>query len=149
MNQKDTLAEKLRQLADLKVRKKELKDLTKENNDELDQTEKDAISILLDMAEASGMDDPTAFTATLDGRCYGVTTKTYYSIKAADKDVAFAALRELGHGDLIVEKVDHRTLTNALAQIAEENGGELPEEYLEIPMSEFTETKISDRKAGK
>ena len=147
MNQKDTLAEKLRLLAELKTQKKELAEKVKENDTELDQAEKDAISILLDMAETSGMDAPTAFTVTLDGRRYGVTTKTYYNIKAADRDVAFAALRELGHGDLITEKVDRRTLNSALAQIAEEHGGELPEEYQEIPMSEYTETKISDRKA--
>lgn len=149
MNQQDTLAVTLREMSQLKDRKKELAEQAKDINAELAQVEQDAISILLDMAEASGMDDPAAFTITLDGRRYGVTTKSYYNIKAEDREAAFAALRELGLGDLIVESVDRRTLTSAMAQIMSDNGGELPEGYESIPMSEYTETKISDRKAGR
>ena len=70
----------------------------------IEQTEKETISLLLDMAEASGMDDPSAFTVTIDGRRYGVITKHYYNIKAENKDAAFAALRELGLGDIITDK---------------------------------------------
>lgn len=50
------------------------------------------------------MDDPSAFTVTIDGRRYGVITKHYYNIKAENKDAAFAALRELGLGDIITDK---------------------------------------------
>jgi len=77
-----TLAGKLTFLAELKEEKKRLADLTKENNALIEQTEKETISLLLDMAEASGMDDPSAFTVTIDGRRYGVITKHYYNIKA-------------------------------------------------------------------
>ncbi|NLD58989.1 MAG: hypothetical protein GX647_04965 [Clostridiales bacterium] len=99
-----TLAGKLTFLAELKEEKKRLADLTKENNALIEQTEKETISLLLDMAEASGMDDPSAFTVTIDGRRYGVITKHYYNIKAENKDAAFAALRELGLGDIITDK---------------------------------------------
>ena len=149
MTPNDTLAAKLALLAELKNRKKELEELSKENNALIKQTEQDTVTLLLDMAEESGIDDPTAFSVTLDGRRYGVTMKHYYSIKAENKDAAFAALRELGLGDLIVEKVDHRTLTKTLEQIIEDNGGELPDGYAAIPLTEYDETKISDRKVGR
>lgn len=143
------LADKLGIFSDLKTEKKRLADETKENNAAIEQTEKEIIGLILDMAEASGIDDPTAFKVKMGGREYGVTTKTYYNIKAEDRDVAFAKLRELGLGDLIVQTIDRRTLTSQLAQIMDEHGGELPEEYAAIPMSEHSESKISDRKAGR
>lgn len=145
----ERLAEKLDLLAELKGRKRELDEQVKENNALIRQTEQETVTHLLDMADASGIDDPTAFTVTKDGRRYGVTSKHYFSIKAENKDVAHAALRDLGLGDLIVERVDHRTLTKTLQEIIEENDGELPEGYAAIPLSEHTEMKISDRKVGR
>lgn len=149
MTPTNTLAAKLELLAELKGRKRELDELTKENNALIKQTEQETVTCLLDMADSSGIDDPMAFTVTLNGRRYGVTMKHYYSIKSENRDAAHAALRELGLGDLIVEKVDHRTLTKTLEQIIEDNGGELPEGYTAIPLTEYDETKISDRKVGR
>ena len=145
---KATLADKLRALTSLKVRKRGLADEEREINARIAEVERDAIALLLDMADASGMDDPGAFTVAVDGRRYGVTTKTYYNITADAREAAFAALREVGLGDIIVERVDPRTLTSTLEQIAEDNGGALPDEYAAIPMSVYSESKISDRKLG-
>lgn len=146
------LAIDLRCFAELKERKKQLEELVKENNALLKQTEKDLVTAFLDVAESAGFDDPTAFKVSLDGRNYGVSVKHYYSIKAEDKDAAYAALRELGMGDLIVEKVDNRTLTKSLQQIIDDNGGaELPEAYADLAstLKEYDEPSITDRKAGR
>ena len=93
----------------LKRKRKRLADLVKENNGLIDRTEKETISLILDMAEAAGTDDPGAFTVTIDDRRYGVITKHYYNIKNENKDAAFAKLRELGLGDLIIESVNRNT----------------------------------------
>lgn len=144
-----TLGCKLEQLAALKERKKELLDLTKDNNAEIESWEKEIISDMCDMAEAAGLESIEDFSVTVNGRKYGVIRKPYYSIKAEDREAGFAALRSLGLGDLIVESVDSRSLTKEMNKIAEDNGGELPEEYAAIPMQQYDKDTISDRKVGR
>jgi hypothetical protein len=145
------LSDHLRLFAELKERKKQLEDLVKENNALIKQTEQDLVTEFLDVAEAAGFDDPTAFKVTCDGRNYGVTTKHYYSIKAENRDAAYAALRELGMSDLIVEKVDNRTLTKSLEDaIADAGTDDLPERFSDLAdlLTQYDKSTISDRKAG-
>ena len=144
-----TLGSKIEQLAVLKTRKKELSDLVRENNAELEAQEREIISDMCDMAEAAGLESIEDFSVVVNGRKYGVIRKAYYSIKAEDRDAGFAALRTLGLGDLIVESVDSRSLTKVMNEIAEENGGELPEQYAAIPMQQYDKDTISDRKVGR
>lgn len=106
------------------------------------------ISAMLDLADAAGLEDPSGFTVDVSGRRYGITIKPYYSIRKDKRDEAFAALRTLGLGDLIVEKVDDRTLTKALEEAADAEGT-LPPEYEILPVSVFEKTTISDRKIAK
>ena len=82
------------------------------------------------------------------GRRYGIKVKPFYSIRKDQRDEAFAALRTLGLGDLIVEKVDDRTLTKALEEAADEEGC-LPPEYSILPVSVYEKTSITDRKVAK
>lgn len=144
----DTLSEHISNLSALKERKKELADLVKENNAAIEEQEKLVISAMLDLAEAAGLDDPASFTVDVDGRRYGVKVKSFYSIRKEQRDEAFAALRTLGLGDLIVEKVDDRTLTKALEEAADAEGM-LPPEYEILPVSVFEKTTITDRKIAK
>lgn len=141
----DTLSEHISNLSALKERKKELADLVKENNAAIEEQEKLVISSMLDLAEAAGLDDPASFTVDVGGRRYGVKVKPYYSIRKDQRDEAFAALRTLGLGDLIVEKVDDRTLTKALEEAADADGV-LPPEFEILPVSVFEKTTITDRK---
>lgn len=143
-----SLAEKIQHLQTLKDRKKELADLVSENNKLIEAAERDMIADMLDMAETAGLEDPSNFTVDVGGRRYGLIIKSYCSIRKDMRDQAFAALRELGLGDLIVEKVDDRTLTKALDELRDEDGF-LPDEYSAIPMSEYKKTTISDRKVAK
>lgn len=142
------LSDKLRQLAKLKEEKKRLSDLTKENGILIDEWERDIITAMLDMAEAAGLTNVDDFAVSVDGRRYSVVTKPFYSIPAERRDEAFQALRGLGLSDLIVERVDDRTLTRALVELADDAGGELPEQYNDIPLRKYEKMSISDRKVG-
>lgn len=142
-----TLSEHIETLRQLKERKKELADIVKENNAAIEEQEKLVISSMLDLAEAAGLDDPASFTVDVNGRRYGVKVKPYYSIRKDQRDEAFAALRTLGLGDLIVEKVDDRTLTKALEEAADADGV-LPPEFEILPVSVFEKTTITDRKVA-
>lgn len=143
-----TLSSLIEELANLKDRKKELADIVKANNAAIEEQEKRVISAMLDLADAAGLEDPSGFTVDVSGRRYGITIKPYYSIRKDKRDEAFAALRTLGLGDLIVEKVDDRTLTKALEEAADAEGM-LPPEYEILPVSVFEKTTISDRKIAK
>lgn len=143
-----TISAHIAELANLKDRKKELAEVVKENNAAIEAQEKLVISDMLDLADAAGLEDPSGFTVDVNGRRYGIAVKPYYSIRKDDRDEAFDALRALGLGDLIVEKVDDRTLTKALEEVADADGT-LPPEYEILPVSVFEKTTISDRKIAK
>ena len=143
-----TLSSLIEELATLKDRKKELAEIVKENNAAIEAQEKQVISAMLDLADAAGLEDPSGFTVDVSGRRYGITIKPYYSIRKDQRDEAFAALRTLGLGDLIVEKVDDRTLTKALEEAADKDGM-LPPQYEILPVSVYEKTTITDRKIAK
>lgn len=144
----NTLSAHITEHASLKERKKEVADLVKENNAAIEEQEKLIVSVMLDLAEAAGLEDPTGFTVDVNGRRYGVKIKPFYSIRKDQRDEAFAALRALGLGDLIVEKVDDRTLTKALEEAADADGV-LPPEYEILPVSVYEKTTITDRRIAK
>lgn len=108
------------------------------------EAETEIIRQLLDLAEAMGAGSARV---TVDGRNYSVSEATYYRIPKAARDTAFPALRQLGMGYLIQEKVDDRTLTRELALRAEEHGGQLPEEYEALGLESYSRPKLMNRKA--
>lgn len=81
---------------------------------------------------------------------YSLTVKTQYSklseekLQAAGLDF-FEVLRDEGFGDLIVERVDPRTLNSAMNNLVEE-AGELTPGLAEV-IGGFEMTKINRRKA--
>ena len=86
------------------------------------------------------------------GYNFSLQTKTVYSKKSeADLRAAgidfFGLLRENGLGDLIVERVDPRTLSASLKQIVEADG-ELPEELSEA-INVYETNDIGRRKQAK
>lgn len=144
----NTLTERIGALAQLKELKNEIAENLKSCNAQIEQAEKEIIASMLDLADAAGLDDPSGFTVDVAGRRYGIKVKPFYSIRKDQRDEAFAALRALGLGDLIVEKVDDRTLTKALEEAADEEGC-LPPEYSILPVSVYEKTTITDRKVAK
>lgn len=148
MTPMSTLTERIGALAQLKELKNEIAENLKACNAQIEQAEKEIIASMLDLADAAGLDDPSGFTVDVAGRRYGIKVKPFYSIRKDQRDEAFAALRTLGLGDLIVEKVDDRTLTKALEEAADAEGC-LPPEYSILPVSVYEKTTITDRKVAK
>ena len=95
-----------------------------------DEWEKAVIMAILDTAERTGIDD---LKVKVEGRSYGVKVKDFFSIPKADRSEAFQLLKELGHGDLVVEKVDDRTLSNEMAEVIEQYRAENPGATEEFP----------------
>ena len=86
----------------------------------------------------------------VDGFTYSLQQKTMYTKKSEEAlaeagIVFFDVLREQGLGDLIVEKVDPRTLQSSVNAMAEE--GEIPEELLEC-LNVYEKLGLSKRKAN-
>ena len=114
-----------------------------EINKQLDAAEADVISAIMDAQEQTGVE---GLRVGYEGRNYSVTTKSYYTIPKAKKDEAFEAMRDLGMGDLIQEKVDDRTLTKELEAVREDHEGELPDEYAPLLDMVSTYTKSALRR---
>ncbi len=143
----ELLAELIKKLCQLKESKKTLTEALKETNTLIAQQETAIVDTMLDIAEAAGLEDPSAFTVDVEGRRYGVKMKSYYSIRAERREEAFRQLRALGLGDLIVEKVDNRTLTKVLGELSDADGT-LPPEYQRLPLSAYQKATITDRKVS-
>ena len=101
-------------------------------NKRRDAAEAAVITAILDAQEQTGVE---GLRVGWDGRNYSVTVKNYYTIPKPNRDAAYEAMRNLGMGDLITEKVDDRSLTKELEEVFEENGCMYPEEY--IPLFEL------------
>lgn len=107
------------------------------------ELEQKVIDLMVMHAEQSGVD---ALTVTVNARRYQVVQKDYWNIPAAARGEAFPALRDLGLGYLIQERVDDRTLTRVLNEVTEEYGGTLPDEYGPLQLTRYTKTTLSSRK---
>lgn len=125
----------------------------KELKAQRDAAERAVISALLDAMEKTGVDD---LTVKVGGFKYGASAREFYSIPKAEQCEAYPLLRELGMGDLIVEKVDDRTLSKELRDISEAyreqhpNSTEnFPAEYepLLTHLNRYPKPQLSRRKA--
>ena len=103
----------------------------KEANAAKTEAERNLIMAILSVAEETGIDD---LSVNVEGRKYSVKVKDYFSIPKAEKDEAYRLLRELGHGDLITERVDDRTLSSEMASVMEEYRNVHPDSAEEFPV---------------
>lgn len=131
----------------------EMDKAVKELKAQKDAAEKEVISALLDVAEKTGVDDLTVKVGIYK---YAASVKDYFSITQAEKDEAYPLLRDLGMGDLIVEKVDDRTLSSSLREVMEayraanpESTEQFPAEYepLLAHLNRYPKTTLTRRKA--
>lgn len=137
------LDEKVREYKAILDRKEELEALTKENNAAKEALEQEICQMMVDEEKPSTI---------VDGFNYSLQQKTIYSKKSEEAlaeagIVFFDVLREQGLGDIIVERVDPRTLQSSVKAMAEENDGELPEELVEC-LSIYDKLTLSKRKAN-
>lgn len=132
---------KVRQYKAVLDRKEELANLTKENNAEKEKLEQEICQMMVDEEKPN---------TVVDGFTYSLQQTTMYSKKSDEALheaglVFFDVLREQGLGDLIVEKVDPRTLQSSVRAMAEE--GELPEDLVEC-LNIYEKLGLSKRKAN-
>lgn len=135
------LDQKVREYKELLDRKAELEEQTKANNAAKEALEQEICQLMIDEEKPS---------TVVDGFTYSLQQKVMYSKKSEEAlaeagIVFFDVLREQGLGDIIVERVDPRTLQSTIAGMAEE--GELPEE-LEECLNIYEKLALSKRKAN-
>lgn len=136
------LDERVREYQKVLEEKDRLAEATKENNKLKEELEQEICQIMIDE------DKPDT---TVDGYKYSLKQETMYSKLSEDKLMEkgidfFELLREQGIGDIIVEKVDPRTLNSTCKGIVEEQG-ELPEDLADA-LSIYEKLGISRRKAN-
>lgn len=141
------LDQKVREYKKLLDRKAELEELTKENNAAKEKLEQEICQMMVDEEKPN---------TVVDGFNYSLQQKTMYSKKSEEALAEagidfFEVLREQGLGDIIVERVDSRTLQSAVKEMAEEGDfgepGELPEE-LAACLNIYEKLTLSKRKAN-
>ncbi len=113
-----TLLEMLKDYNELMQRKEELAAQTKENSAAIEAAKLEITQQMID-------DDCPSIS--VNGYTYSLQQKTAYS-KKSDEELAaeginfLETLREEGLGDIIVERVDPRTLQSTVKAYVEENG---------------------------
>lgn len=119
--------------------KERLAEEVKENNALVEKCRNELADAMLE-AEVPSM--------TFLGYSWTVTPKTKYNKAAGADEELFEQLRADGLGDLIKETVNQNTLQAALKNLAEENGGDLPENYTGL-INEYSFNDITRRKSTK
>lgn len=124
-------------LKELRERKSELADLTKENNAQIEETEY-KLSQLMTSTETQSFQRA--------GTLFYLTTKTYASADKEHKDELFTALRNEGFGSLITETVNANSLSAFVKEQMSENDDVLPE-WLEGKVNVFDKVTVGLRKS--
>lgn len=124
-------------LKELRERKSELADLTKENNAQIEETE-------YKLSQLMASTETQSFQRA--GTLFYLTTKTYASADKEHKDELFTALRNEGFGSLITETVNANSLSAFVKEQMSENDDVLPE-WLEGKVNVFDKVTVGLRKS--
>jgi hypothetical protein len=109
------LAEKLKTLRDTKS---DVEQEEKYLNGEIEKVTGELTALMAD-------NELPSFTHS--GFTYSLSTRTFASPLAGDKESLYAALRENGYGDIITETVNSNTLSSTVSDLIEQNEGEIPD----------------------
>ena len=128
------IADRLKELRD---RKAELAEETKENNARIEQAE-------YELSQLMAGTETQSFQRA--GTLFYLTTKTYASANKEHKDELFKALRSEGYGSLIQETVNANSLSAFVKEQMSENDDVLPE-WLNGKVNVFDKVTVSLRKS--
>lgn len=134
MNTMFELADKLKELRE---RKAELSEETKQNNAEIEKAE-------LELSELMAKTETQSFQRA--GTLFYLTTKTYASADKEHKDELFEALRGEGFGSLITETINANSLSAFVKEQMSENDDILPD-WLEGKVNVFDKVTVNLRKS--
>lgn len=130
------LNELVKELKEARVRKAEVEETLKAIKADVEAAERAVIDKMIDV-ECDAI--------RVDGTLFSLRVTEHYSCPAEFTEELFTLLRQDGLGDIIKEKVDPRTLSAALREMAED--GELPADYGRI-VNVYEKQSISVRKAN-
>ena len=118
-------------------RKDELAEQTKANNADIAKCREELAQLMIETETPK---------ITRSGFHYSLQNKVKYSKAAGADEELFEALRANDLGDLIKETVSPQTLQAAMTNLAEENDGELPEDFDGI-VNKYEFFDVSKRRA--
>lgn len=126
-------------LMELRSQKESLKQQTKDNNAAIEQTENELASIMLE----EGNDN-----FSLNGYKFILQYKDMFSSKVEFREQLIDALKMHGidRDEIITETIPAPKLNSIMKNIYEENGEELPEEFVDI-VTVFSKSSVMARKA--
>jgi len=130
------LAEKLKKLRDTK---KEVEDEVKYISGEIETVTEELTSLMTENELPS---------FTYSGFTYSLSTRTFASPLAGDKESLYDALRENGYGGLITETVNANTLSSTVSELIEQNGDSLPD-WLVGKVSTYEKISVRIAKSNK
>jgi hypothetical protein len=110
-----TYAEKLKSLRDTK---KAVEDEVKFLNGEIEEVTAELVDLMTESEMPS---------FTHSGFSYSLSTRTFASPFAGDKEALYEALRDNGYGGLITETVNANTLSSTVSELIEQNDGSCPD----------------------
>lgn len=132
------LNELVKELREARARKAEVEETLKAVKADVEDAERAVIDKMIDV-ECDAI--------RVDGTLFSLKTTEHYSVPAELTEELFCMLRQDGLGSLIKEKVDPRTLSAALREMAADNDGALPADYGSI-VKVYEKQSISVRKAN-
>jgi len=123
----------------LRAVKDDLAEQTKANNAAIEQCERELSDLMV-------QEEIQSFRRA--GTLFYLNSTTYASAIAGRKADLYDALREQGHGDLVVETVNAQTLSSFVRERLAENGDALPD-WLEGKVNTYEKVSVGLRKSGK
>ena len=85
---------------------------------------------------------------TFSGFVYSLSSRTFASPLAGNKEALYEALRENGYGGLITETVNSNTLSSTVSELMENNGGLCPD-WLDGKVSTYDKISVRIAKSTK
>lgn len=115
------------------------------DKDALEAELKDAKTVVAslkdELVNAMLMEETTSIGR--NGKKFSLVAKKKFSRRSGAEEELFQMLREQGLGDIITETVNANTLNAAMNALADENGGDLPEEWSEcVGCYEYTDISV-------
>ena len=126
-------------LKDLRDTKKDVEEEVKFLNGEIEKT-------MSELSELMTENELPSFTHS--GFTYSLSTRSFASPLAGDKESLYAALRENGYGDIITETVNANTLSSTVNDLIEQNDDALPD-WLAGKISTYDKTTVRIAKSTK
>ena len=135
-----------KQILQLAEKLKTLKDTKKSVENEMKFLGNEIEEINAELADLMTESEMPSFTHS--GFTYSLSTRTFASALAGDKESLYIALRDNGYGELITETVNANTLSSTVSELIEQNDDSLPD-WLNGKVSTYEKISVRINKSTK